>query len=253
VAGLLADGYQDLAAVPADRLSGKVHQRVHRATVSGEVYLDAQATRTLRALKFPMAYLDFETIGLAVPEIIGTHPFEPWPFQWSVHVEATRDAVTHAEYLATDTFGDLAALAQALLGAVPESGPVFAYNAGFECGVLERMAERLPRLARGLLDLAGRLVDLLPITRAAYYHRDMKGSWSIKAVLPTIAPELDYRQLPEVQTGDSAQRAFLEIRSAKLSAKRRAQLREALLRYCERDTWGLVVLRRFLTESEARA
>ena len=32
------------------------------------------------------------------------------------------------------------------------------------------------------------MVDLLPIYRNHYYHRDMRGSWSIKAVLPTVAP-----------------------------------------------------------------
>jgi len=36
------------------------------------------------------------------------------------------------------------------------------------------------------------LVDLLPVTRAAYYHRDMRGSWSIKSVMPTIDAKLGY-------------------------------------------------------------
>lgn len=39
----------------------------------------------------------------------------------------------------------------------------------------------------------------------------MKGSWSIKAVLPTIAPDLNYKQLDEVQDGGMAQAAYLEI------------------------------------------
>jgi hypothetical protein len=38
--------------------------------------------------------------------------------------------------------------------------------------------------------IADRLIDLLSITRANYYHPAQKGSWSIKDVLPTIAPEL---------------------------------------------------------------
>ena len=46
--------------------------------------------------------------------------------------------------------------------------------------------------------------------------------------------------------GEAAQRAFLEIRDAKTSVVRKVELEEGLRRYCERDTWGLVVLRRFL-------
>jgi hypothetical protein len=92
-------------------------------------------------------------------------------------------------------------------------------------------------------------VDLLPVTRAAYYHRDMRGSWSIKAVLPTIAPELDYGELAEVQEGEGAQLAFLELRAGNCAAERRETLVRALLEYCRRDTFGLVVLRRFLCGS----
>jgi hypothetical protein len=214
--------------------------------MSGEVYFDASATLELRKLPYPMSYLDFETIGFAVPEVIGTHPYEQWPFQWSVHVEDGPGELRHAEYLAIENFADLTDLADALLKSLPDVGPVFAYNASFERRILECIANRLPNLASRLKELAGRLVDLLAVTRAAYYHRDMRGSWSIKQVLPTIAPELDYSHLTDVQEGGSAQLAFLEIRSGALPTARQIELRKALLAYCERDTWGIVVLRRFL-------
>jgi len=94
--------------------------------------------------------------------------------------------------------------------------------------------------------IAGRLVDLLPVTRAAYYHRDMRGSWSIKNVMPTIDAKLGYDRLDEVQEGDAAQLAFLELRSPNVRMERAQTLRSALLRYCAHDTWVLVILRRFL-------
>jgi len=163
-----------------------------------------------------------------------------------MHVEEAPGRIRHAEYLATTDLGNLASLAEALLREVPNAGPVFAYNASFEKGVLLRLAERVPAQANALRELAARLIDLLPVTRAAYYHRDMQGSWSIKAVLPTLAPELGYDKLNEVQEGDGAQRALLELRAGNLSVARRVELEQALLSYCERDTWALVVLRRFL-------
>jgi len=243
---LLAAGYTDLAQVPGHLLKGKLHRRVQQATVTGAPYFEAAATASVRKLGYPLAHLDFETIGVAVPEIIGTRPYEQVPFQWSLHVEESATQLRHAEFLALANFGDFGALAQALLAALPEAGPVFAYNAPFERGVLDWLAGRLPAQARGLRDVAERLVDLLPVTRAAYYHRDMKGSWSIKAVLPTIDPALDYAALGEVQEGGGAQLAFLQLRSGALGGARRAALTRALLKYCERDSWGLVVLRRFL-------
>jgi hypothetical protein len=243
---LLAAGYADLAEVPGHLLGSDLHRRVQQVTATGVPFFDATATAGLRRLGYPLAYLDFETIGLAVPEIIGTRPYEQVPFQWSVHVEESAAQLRHAEFLALADLGDFGALAQALLGALPESGPVFAYNAPFERGVLEWLAGRLPVLANGLRAVAARLVDLLPLARAAYYHRDMKGSWSIKSVLPTIDPALDYRGLGEVQEGAGAQLAFLQLKTGAMSDARRAALTSALLRYCEQDTWGMVVLRRFL-------
>jgi hypothetical protein len=209
-------------------------------------FFDVAATVELRGLPSPFGYLDFETISYSVPELIGTRPFEQVPFQWSVHVEHSPDDVRHAEYLAIENFGDFEAMAQALMAALPVSGPIFAYNASFEERVVMRLAEWAPTHAAGLRALAGRLVDLLPVTRAAYYHRDMRGSWSIKSVMPTIDARLGYEFLDEVQEGDGAQRAFLELRGNDVTRERSLALRSALLRYCRHDTWVMVVLRRFL-------
>ena|SRR6266513_3446619 len=243
---LMEDGYRDLREVPIERLTSETHRRVHEATKSGAAYFDATATAELRQLSFPYSYLDFETISLSVPEVIGTRPYEKIPFQWSVHVEMNPTDIRHAEYLAIESFGDFDAMARALIAAIPSEGPIFAYNASFEAEVLNSLADRLPGQDTALRQLAGRLVDLLPVTREAYYHRDMKGSWSIKDVIPTIRPELGYERLDGVQEGGAAQLAFLELRGLNVSAERAQVLRSALLRYCAHDTWVMVVLRRFL-------
>jgi hypothetical protein len=223
-----------------------MHRRIHQATRSGRAYFDKAATAALRGLARPYAYLDFETISFAVPPLIGTRPYEQLPFQWSVHVEHADDDVRHSEYLAIESFGDFEGMANALLAALPPEGPVFVYNASFEGRVLEFLADHVPLVAAQLRAVAHRLVDLLPVTREAYYHRDMQGSWSIKSVVPTISGDLGYEHLDEVREGDGAQLAFLELRSPTVLPQRSAALRGALLRYCAHDTWVMVALRRFL-------
>lgn len=59
--------------------------------------------------------------------------------------------------------------------------------------------------------LVERIVDLWPISKAHYYHRDMHGSCSLKSVLPTIAPELDYENLDEVADGNATGPTYLEM------------------------------------------
>jgi hypothetical protein len=246
VTKLLADGYEDLRKVPSERFSSAAHVRVHTATVTGTPYFDVAATAVLRQIEAPFSYLDFETITKAVPEIIGTRPYEQLPFQWSVHVETSREDVSHAEFLAIGSFGDFGLLAKCLGEAIPPRGTVFVYNASFERGVLNRLAELAPEYAVTLHGIADRLFDLLPVARDAYYHRDMQGSWSIKSVMPTIDASLDYRLTGEVQEGGAAQSAFMELRDPGILSERAAQLRTALLDYCKHDTWVMVILRRFL-------
>lgn len=239
-------GYSDLRDVPAERLKSALHRRIHQATVSGEPFLDRSMARTVARLLHPIAYLDFETVAPAIPERVGTRPYQNLPFQFSVHVEHGPDDVRHFEHLAGALPLDLEALADALVAAIPDDAPVLAYNAKFENGVLLDLAEQLPAHADALREIAARLIDLLPITRRAWYHPAMKGSWSFKAVLPTIDASLDYGNLEGVQEGSGAQLAFLEMVAPGTEESRRDELRRQLLSYCGRDTWGMVVLRRML-------
>ena len=94
--------------------------------------------------------------------------------------------------------------------------------------------------------MAGRLFDLLPLAREHYYHPAMMGSWSIKRVLPTIAPDLDYGNLESVQSGDMVEPVYFEMVDAATTAERKAELTEALLTYCERDTLAMVRVAEFL-------
>ena len=77
----------------------------------------------------------------------------------------------------------------------------------------------------------------------------MRGSWSLKAVIPTIAPDLAYGALGAVQEGEAAQLAFLELRRGRVQESRRATLMKAMLDYCRQDTRALVVLARYLASS----
>ena len=77
-----------------------------------------------------------------------------------------------------------------------------------------------PDLAPALNSIVDRIVDLFPPIRADYYHPEMRGSWSIKAVVPTVAPDLAYDDLDEVRDGTGAQAAFDEAISGTTTAER---------------------------------
>lgn len=244
----IEQGIDDLFAVDPAALTNAIHARVHRATVSGEVYHDVEGARAAMAgWAFPRTWLDFETIGFAVPRWIGTRPYQQVPFQFSAHVEAADGAIVHREFLSLDGADPRRPCAEALIEMVPPSGAVIAYSASFERSRILELAAAFPDLAAALEAIAGRIVDLLPVTRANWYHRDQRGSWSIKAVLPTIAAELDYAGL-EVKDGGSAQEAYVEAVATGTAEPRRIALDAALRAYCGRDTEAMIVLARRLVE-----
>ena len=150
----------------------------------------------MRSLPYPRYYLDFETITPAIPVWANTRPYQMVPFQWSCHIEDTSGNLEHLEYLADSETDPRPAFIDTLIAAVGSTGPVLVYNAPFESGRMKELAEAFPDKAVPLQSIISRVVDLLPLMRDHYYHPDMLGSWSIKAVLPTVAPELDYTTLP---------------------------------------------------------
>lgn len=238
---LHAEGHSDLRNVPLERFTNPRHLRVAKAARRRTAIIEPQLHESLDAIAYPRHYLDFETIGFAVPRWLGTRPFQQLPFQFSCHIERKSGQLEHQEFLDLSGEAPMRAFVEALLASIGPKGPILVWNQAFEATRLKQMAELFPEHAIALTALVERMVDLLPIYRANYYHRDMHGSWSIKAVLPTIAPDLDYSDL-EVADGGSAQVAWLRATSANTDAAERETLRRQLLAYCERDTLAMVRL-----------
>ncbi|WP_174291245.1 DUF2779 domain-containing protein [Sphingomonas bacterium] len=247
-AKLIAGGISDLTLAPAEAMTSAKLSRVHAATVSGVPFHDAEAiVAETDDWAYPRTYLDFETIQFAIPRWLGTKPFEQVPFQWSAHVAAADGSIAHHEFLSINGIDPRRLCAEALI-TLPATGAVIAWNAPFERTCLIGLARLFPDLAASLTSLADRLVDLLPVARRHYYHRDMHGSWSIKAVLPTLGTP-GYDELTEVKSGTDAQAGYLEAIDPATSDDRREALRQGLLAYCARDTEAMLVVLDRLTRA----
>lgn len=247
-AQLEAEGYLDLREVPAASIGDDAKlRRIHSATITGKTHLDPAARELLAAWPYPRHYLDFETMNFTVPRWAGTRPFQQVPFQWSCHIEDAKGGLAHANFLDLSGNDPTRGCAESLVASIGKTGAVVTYNAGFEGGVIKRLAERHPDLAKLLTSIAARIVDLWPVVKEHYYHRDMLGSYSLKDVLPTIAPDLAHSSLGEVQEGGGAQEAYLEAIDPVTTDARRGELRQALLDYCERDTAALISVAKALS------
>lgn len=199
-----------------------------------------------------MHFFDFETIMPAIPVLDGTRPYQQIPFQYSLHILAENQSIEHREFLASPTdfhrTDPRKLLIEQLKKDFRNSGSIVTYNKSFEIGRLKELAEAFPEDAEFLQGLIERIVDLYDVFwNRWYYHPAMKNSASIKSVLPALIPEFSYGDL-NISDGSTASELFLE--SIQKNSLYTPELQENLLKYCERDTYAMVLVYQFLQKLE---
>jgi hypothetical protein len=243
---LLAKGFETIDHIPADvRLSA-----VQRRVKDNVEWLSEDLAPALSAARYPVHHLDFETFMPAVPKFLATRPYQVIPMQWSDHIEHADGRVAHHEFLYRHPKDPREEFVSALLASLGEEGSICVYSS-YERAILERLAEAFPAFERRLTAVIARLWDLYEVIRAHYYHPDFAGSYSIKAVLPAVVPALGYQDL-EVRDGGSAARAYYRMVFEESDWVEQERIAESLLRYCARDTWAMLHIRRVLKEKAAR-
>ncbi|OLD96863.1 MAG: hypothetical protein AUG79_01565 [Gemmatimonadetes bacterium 13_1_20CM_4_69_16] len=236
-----ANGYATLYDLPSDLELSHIHARQVRAVTAGRMVVEPALARALSEFVSPLAFLDFETVSLAIPRWDGCRPWQNVPVQFSCHVEERGRGLVHHEWLAAGPADPRPALADAVVAACAGARKVVAYHASFERECIRRLAEAAPRCASELQRIEQKLVDLLPLLRKHIYHPDFGGSFSIKRTLPALVPGLSYRDL-KIGEGETATLELMRLMFTgdTMPPEERAELRVALLRYCERDSWAMV-------------
>ena len=244
---LAATGHKDLREVPEHELN-TLQNRVKQCSISGQPFFDAPGAATdVAPHGFPAYFLDFETVMFAVPIWKGCRPYQQIPFQFSLHRIEKLGKIYHTEFLDLSGIDPSTAFAQSLTDQCGSEGPVYVYNAAFETTRIRELAERFPHHATALHSINARIVDLHPIARNRYYHPSQQGSWSIKAVLPAICPDLSYDALQGVQNGGMAVESYKQAIAPNTTSERQAEIRQQLLDYCKLDTYAMVRMWEFFS------
>lgn len=247
---LYADGILELSKTPEDIPLNHRQSLQVEGVKNGTSYLDKDSISDfLEAWCYPLYFFDFETIFPSIPVLDGTRPYQQVPFQYSLHIMPAPNAkMIHKEFLAIPSdFSDSGAkdprksLVAQLKLQIGAEGSIVAYNAGFEKGVLNNLAIAFPEEAPFIEDLVSRFVDLLVVFRNAWYYKpEMGASASIKSVLPAIDATFSYDDL-DIGDGNAASAIFLSMIEGTFTGNE-SETRNALLKYCERDTEGMVVI-----------
>ena len=232
-------GITCLKDVPED-VKLKSNQQIQRTLAfDGGKHVDKlQIKNFLRNLKYPIYYLDFETIGPAIPKFDGRRPYQRIPFQFSLHIQKEEGGeCEHVSFLAEGTSDPRPKFMQALRDNLEDTGSILVYNQGFEKGVMNECATALPEFREWYDEnIEPRVKDLLDVFRYfSYYDPAQCGSCSIKKVLPVMS-DLSYGDL-EISEGMFASNEYERVTyDPSVSDKERGRVRKALEEYCELDT-----------------
>ncbi len=158
----------------------------------------------LNTIRYPVYFLDCETVMATIPLYDGTSPFQQVPYQYSLHyLEHDGSEPWHYEFLAGPNIDPREEVAASPCSQIPDNACVLAYKAPFEIGILRQLGEDFPRYKQKLERIIGNTIDLAAPFRSRHiYHWEMKGSsYSQKVVLPLLVPDLSYKGL-EIINGD---------------------------------------------------
>jgi len=239
---LYEQGNVELKNIPDDfPMSDKQWMQVKNEIDQNSVIDTGKIKDFLSELQYPLYHLDFETFQLAVPLFENTQPYKQTVFQFSLHIqESPNSDPIHKEFLAeTDGTDPRLGFMENLIKDCGTNGDILVYSIGFERGQLNELIKTFPEKTKCLSAIVDRMKDLMiPFHQRWYYTPGMRGSYSLKNVLPAVVPELSYDDL-EINNGGSASNAFASMVQGNYEGDH-AHLRDKLLEYCKLDTFAMV-------------
>ncbi|MCH7903022.1 MAG: DUF2779 domain-containing protein [Armatimonadetes bacterium] len=244
-------GIASIDQIPQDEKLTPTQRKIADVVRFDAPFVSDDLGAVLRNLPYPLHFVDFEALSVAIPPYAGVRPFQILPFQWSLHIVSKPGAEpVHKSFLADGSHDPRKEFTTSLWNAV-QSAATFVYYSNYEVSRLKELASHtVPNADLALEAFEKQGFDLLAVIKKHYYHPGFHGSFSIKSVLPAIVPDLSYDDL-EIQGGDVAAYQFQRLIGDGLTAQSRASIREALEEYCERDTLAMVRLFDRLLEESA--
>ncbi|MBT8452350.1 MAG: DUF2779 domain-containing protein [Deltaproteobacteria bacterium] len=240
-------GIETVDQIPSDFPLEPLWARHRAAVLQEQLIVEPGLHEVLADFRYPIAMLDFETVGAALPVWDGCSPFGSVPVQFSVHTLHEDGAVSHSAYLADGPGDPRRGVAAALVSALEGAQTILAWHASVEKRCLSQLAEACPEHAPALREALGKVDDLLVVFKNHLYHPDFHGSFSIKNVVPALLPDMAYDDL-DVSDGQLAS-ALLEqllCRPEELPEAQKPPLQTQLTAYSTHDTAVMVELFKLL-------
>ena len=247
---LYREGIIELDDIPEDMVLSKNHKIQVDAYRSNRSIIEVEKIKELLSeFTYPLYFMDFESFQPAVPLYDNSRPYQQIPFQFSVHLLEKENAeLRHYEFLGDPNNDPRKSFIENLIKSLGVEGSIVVYNKSFENTRLREIVRDYPEYEERVERIIERVVDLMvPFQKKYYYLPEMKGSFSIKNVLPALVPELNYKGM-EIGDGGTASVSFENLSNMD-DMFEIEKVRNNLLEYCKLDTYAMVKIYEKLFEA----
>ncbi|MDX1957780.1 MAG: DUF2779 domain-containing protein [Leptospiraceae bacterium] len=201
----------------------------------------------LRKIRYPIHFLDFETINPTIPIYPNTSPFEHIPFLYSLHILYENGDLSHMTYIEKSDSDPRIIILKNLKDQIESNGTILCYNDMIERGCLRSSVKIFSDYQEWFTGINTRFEDISkPFKNLDYYHPLQKGSASLKSIVKPLI-SFDYSKL-KIQGGANANLEYLKLKLGKIEAERKDNLLIDLVEYCTMDTLVLVKIFQRLKE-----
>lgn len=211
------------------------------STVTQKSIIDKTSiAKFLSNLEYPLCYLDYEAFAWPIPKYDKHKAYEYVVFQYSLHIQKQTGEIIHKEFLSTTQDDPMKEVVKNIARDLPEQGTIIVWNKAFEQNCNREMGRIYPEYSEIMSKANKRVLDLGEVfSKQMYVDYRFKGSWSLKNILPVMAPELSYKEL-EIGNGTKAMQEWKRLVYEKVHPKEKETIIDNLLKYCALDTYAMI-------------
>ena len=214
--------------------------------LSNTPFVDYDALRLFFAkLSDTIQFFDIEACQFPYPLFFTTHPFETFPFLFSVHrytIASEQESHRYTFFYPDSDFRRL--FAEALIQQLDASQTIIIFDPSLEKIIFKSLANAFPDLAKQLLL---RMNNFLDISTLFINHHvvipGMKGKYSLKHIINAIQDKTLYDEL-SIQSGFHAAHAYKYLYYQKNYPNE--AVKNEIVAYAKSDTKSLLIIYNFL-------
>ena len=225
------------------KLATKQQGQVEATKLDGQIIDKKRIKEFIDQIKYPLYFLDYETMSGVIPTFDGTKPYQQLPFQYSLYVIDRPGAeAKHLEYLHRENTFPCLPMLKRLKEDIGTEGTIFVWHESFEKSRNTELGELFPEYADFMASVNDRIIDLkTPFSKDWFIDKNFFGSASIKDVMPALVTDLSYKELL-IHEGNAAQQVWMETVLEGKNTEKRDEIMNALIEYCKLDTLAMVRL-----------